>query len=260
MWVVSISAGPAEVGFFSRAVLIPGMASTAIATALTRALQPYYRHLDSEAERRRGVSDAITVAVAIVLPLFGGLAALAPQVIGLWLGPGWERTSALLPPIAIAFGFYVVFTLLANAAELYAKFSAVNYAQLVMLPIAIGWASITLATGQTGWAAFILLLMTLPGLLFLAVQTDRAGISNLWTRRRSLAVQVLVSSCPAVAAWLGTKLIGVIFDQSLLWELTIGTLIGAAVLVVSLPRQPAVIILRNRGVWFPTRRNDQEVP
>jgi O-antigen/teichoic acid export membrane protein len=254
MWVVSTSAGAAEVGFFSRAVLIPGMASFAMATALTRALQPYYRHLESAAERQRGVSDAVTVTLAIALPLFGGLAALAPQVVGLWLGPGWERTSALLPPIAIAFGFYVVFTLLANAAELYAKYSAVNYAQLIMLPIAFGWAAITWATGQTAWAAFILLVTTLPGLLFLAFQTERAGISDLWTRRRSLAAQVLVSSLPAVAAWLAANLAGVFLHQSLFLELGIGTLIGGAVFFVSLPRQPAVIILKRRGIWFPSAR------
>jgi O-antigen/teichoic acid export membrane protein len=254
MWVVSTSAGAAEVGFFSRAVLITGMASIALTTALTRALQPYYRHFESVAELQRGVSDAVTVTLAIALPLFGGLAALAPEVIGLWLGPGWERTSALLPPIAIASGFYVVFTVLANAAELNAKFSAVNYAQLVMLPIAFGWAAITWVTGQTTWAAFILLVMTPPGLLFLAFQTERAGISDLWTRRRSLATQVLVSSLPALAAWLAANLAGIFLHQSLFLKLGIGTLIGGAVFFVSLPRQPAVIILKRRGIWFPSAR------
>lgn len=247
-WVVSVAAGGTALGQFSRAALLTGLPSNALSTALTRTLQPSYRHLKGERDRREAVTDAVLVTSALAFPPFLGLATLGPLVVNVWLGPGWEEAGQLVRPLAVGFGVLVVFTIMANAAEMMKEFRIVRRSQVVMALTAAPLVALVIKTGSSRDAALILVIVASCGFLSLAMQLHSRGIID--GRRvgdgliRQFAWAVLVATLVGVStyAWLGFG------PGGELAALLFGAGTGMAGWIACIRRQVVWGIIKRRGL------------
>lgn len=172
-WTISVGSGTSALGQFSRASLLAGLPATALTSALTRALQPHYRHLQKPTERRAAVTDAVLVTGGLALAPFLGLAGLGPLVIAVWLGPGWSQAGAYMFPLAVGFGLYAVFTVMANAGEAHRHFRTVRRSQLSMSIPTIALVACGLAWGSPWFAVVMMLVMAVAGLVVLGIGLHR---------------------------------------------------------------------------------------
>lgn len=205
VYLIPVVSTTSELGQYSRAAVVTTLPSSAAATALTRALAPFYRHLD-RAAANEGLQDASVLAAALVVPLFGMLAVLAGPLLRLLLGSGWAEASVLTAPLAIGAGLYVVFTLLANGAELRQVFRPVRTAQRSMLIGAAVTAGLGLALGSPFVLCEITLVIGALGLLALLRALPRYGALPVRAPAMLLR-QMLTSSIPVVAALAATMLV-----------------------------------------------------
>jgi O-antigen/teichoic acid export membrane protein len=245
LWIVSLVLNDSSVGYFSRAMVIPGMAYVALATTLTKALQPYYRHLSST-DRRAGLFD-VTVAAAVALPPFFALAALGPQFIDVWLGPGWHESGRLLPPLALGYGVYVVFTVLANACEFLGFLDHVRIAQAAMIPGAIFLLGATIVTRDASWASWVIAGISVPALITLIAALRRSGDVAANLLMASLVAEVLYAAVVALSALVGAVLVSDMGGSA--WaSFLIGCGCALPPLLVGLRWQPAWHVVRRRGL------------
>lgn len=192
-WVVSRVENDDTLGQYARASLLVGLPATTLAAALTRALQPNYRHLSDPAVRFAAVSDAAIVTSALTFTPFLLVAVLAHPLMRVVLGPGWEEAASFAVPLAIGFGLYVVFTVLANAAEMFGEFRVVRRSQAAMaaaiaVPLATAFAAES--TFAAAWAMVAIggagLIVLLWGLDGLAV--DGRSVAKSLTREAGFAL------------------------------------------------------------------------
>lgn len=248
VWAVSVGAGVSELGQFSRAALVTGLPSTAIATALTRALQPFYRHMETRELQRRAVTDAVAVTSLIVFPAFAGMAAVGPALVDVWLGPGWSLAGGLVAPLAIGYGLYVVYTVLANASETLSEFSPVRNSQIAMAFPGLLLVAAVILSHAAQLGAWIMLAISVCGTIALVLGLEKVNVVH----GRELAATVVKhgvwSLLVAVAAWSAQLAVGAIGETSSVWQLTIGTAVGGIFALALLRRQPGWRVLVSRGI------------
>lgn len=248
IWVVSLSSSERDLGFFTRAVVIPGMASVALTLTLTRALQPYYRHITRGPQLRAALVDAAVVAATLSLPAFFGLSVLAPQVIDVWLGAGWAPSASVLSPLAVGYGLYVIFAVLSNAAEFLMLLDQVRVAQLAMVPSVAALVVVTLVTSDVMWAAWIMAAMSICGLLTLVWALAREGAIESHRVLGRLFLVALYGLFGAVAAFGGREALKMAGEHSQATQLVVGATSGAIALAAVLPWQPAWSAAVRRGI------------
>lgn len=246
VWVVSVTANAAELGQFSRAALVAGLPSTAIATALVRAAQPFYRRLESPAVVRRAVTDAAVLSSLIAFPIFAGIAAVGRPLVQAWLGPGWETAGRLVAPLALGYGLYAVFTVMANAAETLGQFRAIRNSQIAMLLPVGSVAAVALVTGQEEYGAWLTLPMAAFGLVALTFWLSRAGVVDWRALVRGLTLHACWAGAIAGAALTAQHALDRFGDPGAVALLALSVLSGVLLGLALLPRAPGWRILAGR--------------
>jgi len=247
--------GASTLGQYSRAVSLTLMPASALSTALNRAVQPYWRHIDSEASATRAVRDAFLMGLGVIMPMFVVLAAAGPYLAFIWLGPGWRLAGVLAAPLALGYGMQAVFLILTSGAEMRAEFRNVRAAQFCSA--AVLFASFAAAFGMHsvevacwGFAA-----SQSVGTLVLVLRFlwhDRAVAIDLG--RSAIGLCVLLSciylTSAGAAAFAGHIAIEGSYKTSLIKTVAV-TLAGLLVWAVGFRFTGVPALLAERGVHLP---------
>lgn len=251
VWFLSHGVSVATLGQYSRASLLAILPSTALSGAMTRALQPYYRHLAEPAQLRRGISDAVVLAAAVSLPAFALLLLASHDVTLLLLGRGWSQAADFVQPLAAGYGFYVVFTVLANAAEMVGRLDEVKRTQYWMFAVVALVGGATLVSSSPVPATCSMLALSGIGLVVLLRQLEQSGTVPAGLPRMLLA-QLSWVVVAALAGALARTLWYRVTDLDGNLGATAGLLVTVAVFTVvwcvTLPRQPSWGVARSRGL------------
>lgn len=245
-WAVSVGTDPRMLGQFSRASLLAGMAATALSTALVRVLSPSYRQARN-GDITAAVTDAMIVAAGIAMPAFGMLAVVGGLVIGIWLGPGWQDAAEVMPILALGYGSNVLFSVLANAAEMLGRFRDVKYAQLGMAVVGGLLAGLVILTGKLFIGASLVLAVAVVGMVILVARLRRGPVIDAQRLGRALFRQaswtLAIAAMAGAALWVSSRL-----ELNGVVALLLTASIGLFVCLSTLRFQPAWTILRSRGV------------
>lgn len=245
-WAVSVGTNPFLLGQFSRASLLTGLAATALSTALVRALSPFYREARM-GDLKGAVTDAATVVGGIAMPSFLLLAIIGGRIIDIWLGPGWHEAARIVPLLALGYGVNVVFTVLANAAEMLGQFREVKYAQFAMALVGIALAALLVVSGKLLVGASLILAMSSVGIVVLLVGLRGGPTIDASRLVKSLGVQAAWSLWVAVAAGVALRL-GSHFELSNVTSILLTGCVGMFAWAATLRWQPSWMILRERRV------------
>lgn len=254
-WVLSASSGAQGYGHFSRASTLVGMPSTAISTAINRALQPQWRHVNDPARMDLAVRDALTLTGWISFSLFGILGALGAELSRLWLGPGWDTAGKLVLPLSIAFAFSIPFTVLANNLEMRGLLVEVRKSQYIIFIATTIPLIFLLITSEVFFAALAVAFGQIAGLIallkFAPWYNDRSYVQTLGALSRQFLWGI---SCFFVAE-IGSK-ISVHLDlnpsiNSDIFAVLLGGLMALLFLIITLRANEVRIVLSARGIRFP---------
>ena len=201
VWLVSRVGGDHELGLFSRASAIPTMVVGAATLGLVRSAQPYYRSVAQE-NRGAALRDLVVMTGAIGIPVMTLVAACARPLITVWLGAAWVDGAQYVPVVAAGSAAYLMFTLLANAAETLSYLREVRVAQLVMLPALLAVAAVSYALGSAQVAAATMLVVALPGLVALVRVLVREGMGQLQDVLPAAGIQLGTGVLIGVVGWL----------------------------------------------------------
>ena len=131
-WIGGGLFGAGPLGQFSRATTMTAMPVNSIATAVVRALSPKWRSVASDgggaAER-----DVLVLSASLFMPLSAAIAAMAPLLVPIWLGDGWDPVATFARLLAPAFGFGALALVLSSSAELRGLFRVARQGQLAAL-------------------------------------------------------------------------------------------------------------------------------
>lgn len=245
-WTVSRISNDNVLGHFSRAWLIVALPAMTLGGALTRALQPHYRHFEERPARSRALSDAVRLTAALSFTPFAVLAVNADQFTRVVLGTGWDRAGALARPLAAGFGLYVVFTVLASAAETFGEFSAIRIGQAVMAIGALVVLSVATLSGKPNYAAWSMLTMSAGGLLALVASLN-ARVVDARILMRGIAAEAAVAVCIGAFAWMFINATDGLTTSPFI-ELTLGSVPAALLWVIVTARRPAAEVASRRGI------------
>lgn len=245
-WAVSVGTNPFLLGQFSRASLLAGLAATALSTALVRALSPSYREARL-GDLKGAVTDAATVAGGIAMPSFLLLAIIGGRIIEIWLGPGWQVAARIIPILALGYGINVIFTVLANAAEMLGRFREVRHAQYAMAVVGIALTVLLVVSGNLLVGASLILAMSAVGIVVLVAALRGGPTIDAARLVRSLAAQGGWSVCIAITA-AGALRLGAYFSLGNVMSILLTGCVGLFAWAATLRWQPSWMILRERGV------------
>ncbi len=177
VWLVSRVGNAHELGLYSRASAIPTMVVGAATVGLVRSVQPYYRSVAPEAHGA-ALRDLVVMTGAVGIPVMAVVAACAHPLIEVWLGPNWLGGAPYVPLVAAGAAAYLMFTILANAAETLSFLREVRFAQLAMLPALLVVIALAFANGSAMVASATTLVVALPGLAALIWVLERRGMGG----------------------------------------------------------------------------------
>lgn len=187
-WTIGAAVGAAGLGHFSRATSLTSLPAGSLSGAFNRTLQPHWREYDTPGDYLGGVREALGLSSAVAAAIFGVVGGLGGYLATLWLGPGWEDVGQLVPWLAAAAAVQVIFAMVANSAEMRAKFEAVRRAQIALL-VGLAPLLLLLFTDAKLWvAAASLLISQLLGFVVLLmaitreVPSARRGLSAAFAR------------------------------------------------------------------------------
>lgn len=241
-FIIGRISGPQSLGIFSIATQLASMPSTELVAPINRALLPAYSRLagDPPALGRQYLS-AMGVISILAVPAVAGLAATAPFVIMLVLGPKWREAIAVLEVLAF-FGITQVLQTNAYAAFLALGrpdvFVRINAIHVVALLTALFALTPTYGMIGAAWAFVISALIALP--VNFVIITRFLGlrlldlVSAVWRPLVSATLMYLVvrfggpasnnltSSLDALLPLIGAVLLGVVVyvtSSAVLWLL-----------------------------------------
>ncbi|WP_423821313.1 oligosaccharide flippase family protein [Salinisphaera sp. SPP-AMP-43] len=114
------------------------------------ALSYFMRAQHTPARLRAAVADTVSQTALVLLPVYFGLAAVAPATIDLLAGPGWTAAGTIARGLAIAAGVSAVVHFLMTALAARGRAAVIAGALALELVIAAG---ALVALGPWGWAA-----------------------------------------------------------------------------------------------------------
>jgi O-antigen/teichoic acid export membrane protein len=101
--LIGVFLGPIALGIYVVAYRILIVSNEALVVTITRVgLATFSRLQRDEAELKRAFYTVARLSAAVALPLFAGLAVLAPQAISIVFGSKWDRAAAVLQVLCIA--------------------------------------------------------------------------------------------------------------------------------------------------------------
>ena len=118
-WVIGRVAGPAALGAFNVSYELASLPSTELVAPINRAVFPAYAQLAKESHDalRREYLSVIAMIVLIAVPAILGIAATAPLLVPVMLGPNWSQAVPVLMLLGF-FGFTNIIQSNAQAAYL----------------------------------------------------------------------------------------------------------------------------------------------
>ena len=250
IWAVSLAGDVGALGQFSRAVILSQFPSLALASAMTRTVQPFYRRVEDPVRLREALDDAVCLASLLAIPALFGLAAVSRPLVDVWLGAGWDEAASLAPPLAAGAGVYVVFTVAASAGQTLGALRVVSLSQAVMLPVCLLFGWFTVETTNPTFAALALPVLSVCGLATLLYGLAKHGMLSLWATTSSILAHTLVGgavSAVALVTVLATRPLGS------LNALGLGCIVGGATLLALIRLTPGWGVLTRRGL-LPMRR------
>ena len=243
-FILGRTSGPQTLGTFSIAAQLASMPSTELVAPINRALLPAYSRLaDDKPALGRQYIAAMGVIAILAVPAVAGLAATAPFVIMLVLGPKWKEAISVLEILAF---FGVTQVLQTNAYSAFLAlgkpdvFVRINTFHVVMLLIALFVLTPRYGMHGAAWAYVISAVVALPVNFFYITRFMGLRMGDLlqavWRPLVSAAVMYLVvrfagpsaanlggSSMDAFAPLLSAVLLGVVVYigcSALLWAST----------------------------------------
>jgi O-antigen/teichoic acid export membrane protein len=244
VWLVSQAGDAHELGLYSRASAVPSMVVGAVTVGLVRSAQPYYRSVPEES-RGSALRDLVVMTGAVGIPVMTLLAATAEPLMTVWLGARWTDGARYIPIVAAGSAAYLMFTLLANAAETLSYLREVRLAQVAMFPGLVAVAAVSWSLKSAVIAAATIVVVALPGLTALVVVLARRGMHQLNGALPAAGVQLGVGVTIGLAGWLCSRAT----DQWGSWlSLLLSAALVALLFVVTLPLRPEWAVLRSRGL------------
>jgi hypothetical protein len=150
-----------------------------------------------------------------------------------------------VPIVAAGSAAYLMFTLLANAAETLSYLREVRVAQLVMLPALLAVAGVSYALGSPQVAAATMLVVALPGLAALVRVLVREGMGQLHGVLPAAGVQLGMGLFIGVIGWLCARVTAGLGSWA---SLMLSAALVAVLFVVTLPIRPEWRVMRSRGL------------
>lgn len=249
LWAVSRIGSTETLGQYSRAALVATLPSTALAMALTRALQPHYRSLSTHPQVQSALSDVATMATFTAGVASACLAAASPALISMWLGPQWAEAGSLAPLLVLSFGLYTVFVVVGNAVETVGKFGILYRCLIAMLLASSAALGLAVHLADVRLAASSILVAAMTGLGVLI-----AGMRSSALLPRSIYSTLAKHGGLAAALFLAlrwtetitTTLGGVDVPRGL----TLAAQMSVAILLVlaTIARTPAWTVVQRRGL------------
>jgi lipopolysaccharide exporter len=197
--VVGRVAGAAALGQYSRAYYLAFQPLRWYLTqALTQVLFPHLSRIQDDAERlRRAYLSVLGLTALVVFPVCAGMAAAAPQLVGVVLGPQWGPAATLVPWFAVAGACGVISSISQTVAEARADLNRSLAVQVVYLVILGALLAVAAALWPEGLWVFAVA-VTVGEVL------RQAGYVGLMRRGLGLsAVQVWGAYAPAAFASAG---------------------------------------------------------
>ena len=244
VWLVSRVDDAHELGLFSRASAIPAMVVAALSLGLVRSAQPYYRSVEIE-NQGSALRDLVVMTGAIGIPVMAAIAACSDPLIRVWLGSNWIDGAKYTPVVAAGSAAYLMFTLLANAAETLNYLRDVRVAQVAMLPALVLVAVISYALGSSEVAAATTLVVALPGLGALTGVLHKRGLGPVRDLLPAAASQFAFGFAIGLVGWLCTRITAGLGPWP---SLVLSAALVGVLFVVTLPLRPEWRVMRSRGL------------
>jgi O-antigen/teichoic acid export membrane protein len=244
LWLVSWVGDDHELGLYSRASAIPTLVVSAATVGLVRAVQPYYRSVAPES-RGAALRDLVVMTGAVGIPVMALVASCAHPLIEVWLGSTWLGGAQYVPPLAAGAAAYLMFILLANAAETLSFLREVRLAQVAMVPALVLVAGLAIAYGSPMVASATTLVVALPGLAALVMVLERQGMADLVQLVPRISVQLAFGVAIGLVGWgVASATESIVPWVSLAASGSVVTVLFA----VTLPMRPEWRVIKARGL------------
>ncbi|HYM34443.1 MAG TPA: oligosaccharide flippase family protein, partial [Steroidobacteraceae bacterium] len=187
-FIVGRTIGAHALGIFSASAEIANMPGTELVAPINRAVLPAYAKLaDDKPALRAEYVSVMSMIVLLAVPAVAGVAATAPLIVAVVLGPKWSEVAPLLTVLAL-FGIsnvilsnsYSAFIAL-GAPQVFARITTLYVITLVTLLLIL---TRTFGVLGAAWAYVIAALGMLPVSLWLVFRTlelpAREFFANAW--------------------------------------------------------------------------------
>lgn len=251
--IVGRYAGQGPLGQFNRAFLLIHLPLYHLNVQLSNVFFPAISRVQDEIVRvRRAYLEAMQVIAGIVVPVTAGMAAAAPELVGVMLGPQWDTAADLLPLIAIAGAAATLVTfggITAEALDALPKKMLIQAGYLVLLVIGL----LAVPTGSlVGYAAVVAgaeVLRLIAYGVFMHRLLDMHGAQQL----RVYGPALLAAGAVWLGIWgatAGARALSLPVGIVLLGQITTGALV-LGVMATHGPLRPTRVELRTRvGLAF----------
>jgi lipopolysaccharide exporter len=171
--------GAAQLGQYSRATMLLGLPVEQMSAAGNQVIAPSLGKLQAD-ELRFGEALGASIAImscAVLVPMAVG-GAIAPALVSVVLGDGWDAAADVLPVVAIATGLRLITQVVTSAAEARGQVDARLRTQTVSIAFYAAAVALTVAIGPT---------VLLVAVAWLIGESFRLA-AHLWLSVRWLAV------------------------------------------------------------------------
>lgn len=179
--VIGRTVGTGVVGAYAVSKDLANILTLEIATALNRVTYVETARRGAFAEQGSRIANSLGGYAMISAPIGFGLAALASEFIGVFLGEQWTAAAPLMPPIAVASAIFAVYKLIASSLQAggYERASACLSlsgvgALFVSVTLVAYWGGGPIEIAQTGLAVSLALLLAA---IFVIAHRSRFSVS-----------------------------------------------------------------------------------
>jgi len=201
-WVAGRFLGAAALGFYSRAYSLMDMANQLPGVVMTRVMIPHFaRHAHASERAALALRQFYLIhvaAAALTLPLSVATVLLAPEIIAILLGPGWEPAVPVLAILGAGIFFRLGYKVSGSVVLGYgrswrAAFQAAIYAILV-----VGGSLFAYRYGLTGiaWAVFVALAWQFWAQTNIALEST----GGTWLALGAATLPVIIATAAGAAA------------------------------------------------------------
>jgi PST family polysaccharide transporter len=208
-WVAGRFLGAASLGFYSRAYSLMDLANELPGVLMTRVLLPHFaRHAHAE-DRRKAALDQFymshVAAGALTLPAAAATVILAPEIVAILLGKGWEPAAPVLSVLGAGIYFRLSFKVSSTVVLAYGRSWRQAVQQAIYAIMVVAGSLYGMRYGLTGiaWAVLAALAWQFWAQTDLALRTIRGS----WAALFKALVPVFVAGAAAAAGGIAGDLL-----------------------------------------------------